>query len=661
MCGIAGICDFNNSQPISPELIKRMIGAIKHRGPDESGIYLDDWVGLGQARLSIIDLSSGSQPIHNEDETLWIIFNGEIFNYLELKQDLLLKGHRFYTSTDTEVILHLYEETGADCLSDLNGQFAFAIWDTREKVLFLARDRVGILPLHYTLQEGRIIFASEIKSIFMDEDVTRKIDPIALDQIFTFWTTLPGRTAFKGIYELPPGHFLKVSDRRVSIQKYWELPFSLPREQLDLPLEDICSKLIELLKDSIRIRLRAEVPVGCYLSGGLDSSGLTALVRMDFNHALRTFGIQFEEDGFDESRFQENIVSFLGVDHTGIQMRNEQIASFFPDALWHCEKPLLRTAPVPLFILSEAVRQNRFKVVLTGEGADEVFGGYNIFREAKVRRFWAKKPDSKLRPLLVNRLYPYVFANHTKIRPFIQTFFGRDLDRTEDLLFSHLLRWQNSSRTKTFFSNDLREKIGSYTGYDELRQSLPETFEDWDDLSRAQYLEMSLFMSNYLLSAQGDRVAMAHGVEVRPPYLDHRIIDFMGKVSSKWKIRGLKEKYVLKKAFQKILPDQILTRPKHPYRAPISQGLLNHSSPLIEELLSDRALKESRLFDPVKVRRLFNKLDMAQQVSEVDSMALAGIVSSQIVYDQFIAHFPFKSVQPIVPNLLVDKRSIGIK
>lgn len=658
MCGIAGICYLSEPGPICPETLERMIGAISHRGPDGAGIYMDDWVGLGHVWLSIIDLSSGIQPIHNEDETLWIVYNGEIFNYPELREELIRKGHFFYTSSDTEVILHLYEEEGPSCLDYLNGQFAFAIWDSLKRELFLARDRVGIVPLHYTIKNDKIIFSSEIKSIFTVEDVNRQFDPIAMDQVFTFWTTLPGQTMFKDIHELLPGHYLRICRGNISVKKYWDIPLCPPEEQIDWPVEQICEKLYELLSDAVRMRLRADVPVGSYLSGGMDSSGITTLVKRHFNNSVRTFGIEFENEIFDESEHQHYMVSFLGTDHTAISVRNEQIKNNFRDVLWHCEKPLLRTAPVPLFLLSEEVRHNGFKVVLTGEGSDEVFGGYNIFRAAKVRRFWAKQPASQWRPLLIKKLYPHIFDSSPKSRHFIQSFFGSGLDRVADPFFSHLIRWKNTSRNKVFFSDDLKNEIGQYNGYADLEQHLPDSFMKWDYLARAQYLEMVIFLSNYLLSSQGDRVAMAHGVEVRPPFLDHRLIEFMGQVPSKWKINVLVEKYILKEVFRQILPESILYRPKHPYRAPIRESLLPSNHIQTDKVLSEYSLPATNLFDVDRVRRLLDKLMKNQQVSEGDNMALAGIISAQIVYDQFITHFPIKSIHPVHPNLIIDRRSL---
>lgn len=658
MCGIVGKYSLNEPRPISLDLIKQMISALHHRGPDESGIYLDDQVGLGHARLSIIDLAGGSQPIHNEDQTLWIIYNGEIFNYVELRKDLIKKRHRFYTKTDTEVILHLFEEKGPGCLNDLNGQFAFAIWDSTKKELFLARDRVGIRPLFYTQQNNSFLFASEIKAIFLDNAIGRELDMSAIDEIFTFWTTLPGKTAFKNIYELPPGHYLKVTESGVKIERYWDLPFFPPEEHLDWSADRICEHIQDLLIDAIRLRLRSDVPVGCYLSGGLDSSGVTTLVVNNFDNHVKTFGIRFEESAFDEGKHQNLMVDFLGTDHADIVATNERIGFALAETLWHCEKPMLRTAPIPLFILSELVHQNGYKVVLTGEGADELFGGYNIYREAKVRNFWAKQPNSKFRGLLIGKLYPFIF-NDPRMLAMQLAFFSSGLEKVNDPLFSHLIRWQNTSKIKTFLADDIRANFHSPDNFEKLLAFLPPLFSCWDYLSKAQYLEMMLFLSNYLLSSQGDRVAMAHSVEIRLPYLDYRIIDFMGRVPSQLKIRGLKEKYILKRAFKDVLPDPIVNRPKHPYRAPIGKSLFHRNVlPQIENAISDNSLKDSGIFNIEKIRKLLKKFERLNNQNEVENMALIGIVSTQLIYQQFIVNFPYKEIPQITPNLLIDRRSI---
>ncbi len=661
MCGIAGICHINGPDSVSLDGIKRMIGALCHRGPDETGIYLDDHVALGHARLSIIDLSGGVQPIHNEDKSLWIVYNGEVFNYPELKEGLMQKGHRFYTTSDTEVVLHMYEEKGPDCLTQLNGQFAIAIWDANKKELFLARDRVGIRPLYYTILNNTLIFGSEIKSIFANKDVSRQIDPIAMDQIFTFWTTLTPGTVFEDIYELPPGHYLKASDGKITIKKYWDIPLYTRSEQLDLSPQQICEQVKELMQDAVRIRLRADVPVGCYLSGGLDSSGASALVVKNFNKDVRTFGIRFDSDGYDEGEHQKLMVSYLNVNHTDLKATDETIGASLPDCLWHCEKPLLRTGPVPLFQLSDVVRKSGYKVVLTGEGADEVFGGYNIFREAKVRRFMAKYPGSPGRAELIGQLYPYIFGN-PRLKRTLQSFFARGLDKIDDPIFSHFIRWENTSRIKTFFSREMNDSIGQYDGYEQVRQSLPEGFERADEFSKAQYLEMSIFLSNYLLSSQGDRVAMAHSLEIRLPFLDPRVMEFMAKVPAKWKILGLNEKHILKKSFEGILPKEITSRPKNPYRAPITQSLLNEKTAgYTRDALSEESLGKAGMFDAGKVTKLLRKAQTVNNLSEIDSMALVGILSSQIIHRKFVQDFSGVSADSVVPNLIVDKRSEALR
>ena len=659
MCGLAGIFHIhhdNASGAIPLETLKRMTAALQHRGADESGVYIDDQIGLGHARLSIIDLTSGTQPIHNEDNTLWIVFNGEIFNYRELRKQLIDAGHHFYTTSDTEVVLHLFERHGTQCLDLLNGQFAFAIWDTVKKRLFLARDRMGICPLHYTIQNGFIYFASEVKSLFMEPNIPRELDPIALDQIFTLWTPLPGATAFKNIQELEPGQFMTVDKDRINFKKYWHFPVVPRTGHMDAPIEEITEELTHLLKDAVKIRLIADVTVGSYLSGGLDSSGITALVSKQFNHHLHSFGIRFEESDFDESRFQKQLSSFLNVSHKELSVSNTDIAAHFPDILWHAEKPILRTAPVPLFLLSKLVSDNGLKVILTGEGADEIFGGYNIFKETLIRKFWARHPESQSRADLITRIYPNIFKNPLLKNSLIQ-FFGQGLDTADDPLFSHMIRWNNTRRIKTFFSDTLKETIGPYDCIQEIRDRLPEDFNAASSLTKAQYLESTLFLSSYLLSSQGDRVAMGHAVETRPPFLDHRVIEFMARVPSMWKIFGLNEKYLLKKVFKDVLPENIVLRPKNPYRAPIQQSLLTEGNfDFLNDTLGEASLQAAGYFNTQKVRALTRKLAAQKNINEVDGMAIAGILSTQIIHDQYIQNFP-AAVNPMPElDLMVDHR-----
>jgi asparagine synthase (glutamine-hydrolysing) len=656
MCGITGILNLTEPNKISVDVIAKMAGYLNHRGPNESGIYIDDWIGIAQTRLSIIDLTGGTQPIHNEDKTLWIVFNGEIYNYIELRNRLSISGHKFYTDSDTEIILHLYEEKQENCLQHLNGQFAFTIWDSKKRKIFIARDRVGKKPLFYTFCGNQFIFASEIKAIFANNKVKRELDHKALDQVFTFWTTLPGRTMFKDIKELPAGSYLTIKENHFSVNQYWDYDFALHNELTNYNTNEITSHSKEILMDSIGIRLRADVPVGCYLSGGLDSSGITTLVKNNFNNQLKTFGIRFEEEDFDEGIYQNEMVSKLLVEHKEILATNKNIGEQVPEVIWHTEIPLLRLSPVPLYMLSKLVNQSGFRVVLTGEGADEIFGGYNIFRETLIRAFWAKYPSSVIRPRLLEKLYPYIFKD-ARSRASMSSFFKVGIDQPHNPFFSHLIRWNNTARIKRFFSENITNSTQDYVPLLELKEHLPEKFNKWDTLSKAQYLEMKIFMSNYLLSSQGDRVAMAHSLEIRMPYLDYRLIEFMGKVPSYLKIRGLNEKFILKKLYKDILPQSILNRPKHPYRAPIQNSLLNKNLQYVDYYLSDEKLKSYNLFNHSMVKILIDKLTKAEKSSEFDNMALVGILTTQILNDKFIENYDVHMIKPTTFDIVFDRRS----
>jgi asparagine synthase (glutamine-hydrolysing) len=656
MCGIAGF--FNSTQlDRSLESLIGMLAAISHRGPDATGVYIDDHIALGHVRLSIIDLAGGNQPIHNEDKTVWVTYNGEIFNYPELRVYLEKKGHSFTTNTDTEILVHLYEEEGVEFLNRLNGQWAFALWDSSKQRLFLSRDRVGIRPLYYTTNNGTFIFASEIKALFSLPELQKRIDPEALDQIFTFWTTLPGKTVFENVSELHPGRYL-LSDRNgITIRKYWDIPLYNADCWSDETPEQLSDQLRVLLEDAVKIRLRADVPVGTYLSGGLDSSGITAIVAKKYDPDVNTFGIRFEENQFDEGDHQHEMVRFLGVKHRELFVSNRKIGEYFLPAVRHCEKPLLRTAPVPLYLLAEQVKNSAIKVVLTGEGADEFGGGYDIFKEALIRRFWARQPDSQWRGKLIERLYPDIFRDQ-RTRKMLGAFFKKGIAQVDDPLYTHLIRWNNTSRIKAFFSADLIASIGTYDRFEDCRSRLPADFASWHTLHKAQYLEISIFLSNYLLSSQGDRMGMAHSIEVRMPYLDYRILDFMGQVPPWWKLCGLHEKHLLKKALQPYLPPSITARVKHPYRAPIHGSLLSLlRSASGEDLLSEKTIGEAGLFDVKKVAALLDKLRLAASASETDTMALAGIISTQYIQGEFTHGRIGGATLPGKLDLLIDKRT----
>jgi asparagine synthase (glutamine-hydrolysing) len=602
-------------------------------------VYTDANVGLAHTRLSVIDLSGGHQPMHNEDGSLWVTFNGEIFNYLELREALMQKGHRFATCSDTEVILHAYEEFGEDCVRQFNGQWAFAIWDQQARTLFLSRDRLGVRPLFYRVRPEGFTFASEMKSILALPCVALEVDPIALDQIFTFWVSIPPRTIFKDIQELPPGHSLTVERGVVTPKRYWQPRFEITQNGAHSE-RYYADQLRELLVDATRLRLRSDVPVAAYLSGGLDSTVITALIRRCTDVPLRTFSIAFDDPEFDESCYQQEATRFLKTDHEEVRCSHADIGRVFPQMIWHTEKPVLRTAPAPLFLLSRLVRDRRYKVVLTGEGSDEILGGYDIFKEAKVRRFLSAQPSSRLRPLLLKRLYPYMPNLQNQSSAYLQAFFHVRAGDTADPFFSHAPRWELTSRLKTFFSDEVRADTRGYDGYSELRTLLPTGYADWDPFGQAQYLETAHLLPGYILSSQGDRMAMAHSVEGRFPFLDHRVVDFAAGLAPSLKMKVLNEKHLLKLCAKDLIPRSVRERPKQPYRAPDGKSFFHDRRPeYVDELLSPARVREDGIFHPGAVDRLVRKFRDGKAIGAKDNMALTGILSTQLLIDQYVRHF----------------------
>lgn len=649
MCGIIGILDGSGAHPPDTGLLKRMLGIIRHRGPDEFGLYVDRRAGIGCARLSIVDLETGQQPITNEDRSLWIVFNGEVYNHPELRAGLERRGHRFQSRSDTEVILHLYEELGPDCLQHLNGQFAIAIWDAYRRELFLARDRLGVRPLFYTLPPQGMVFGSEIKALLLDPRVKAHLDPHALAQAFTFWAPLAPRTAFAGIMELPPGHYLKAHEGSLTIHRYWSLTFPEDTDQADISEEEAAEHLRELLSDATRLRLRADVTVGSYLSGGIDSTLIAALIRRHTPETLCTFSIAFEDPAFDERAYQEIATAFLGTDHRRAECLTAEIGRVFPEVVWHAEAPLLRTSPAPMYLLSRLVRENGIKVVLTGEGADEFLGGYDIFKEDKIRRFWARQPNSTWRPLLLRRLYPYIDSISRSPVTYLAAHFGRDLTAVDRAGYSHWTRWRNTRRLWNFFSAGLRHALGEYDPVEEFLATLDSGVAGWSPLAQAQYLEVATFMSPYLLSSQGDRMMSANSVEGRFPFLDHRVVEFCNRLPPHLKIRGLREKYILKKSARPLLPTQIVSRPKQPYRAPIHAAFFAQPLEYLDTLLTREAFSAGGLFDPEATALLVRKCRSSIPVGESEDMALVGIISTQLLYHTFVNDFPYRTVPEVAP------------
>jgi asparagine synthase (glutamine-hydrolysing) len=661
MCGIAGIVRLNPKSGVVPrQALLRMANALFHRGPDESGIYRDDHAGLVHARLSIIDLATGQQPMADEGDGSWIVFNGEIFNYIELRKELEGRGHRFRTKSDTEVIIHAYREWGNSAFERMDGQWAVAIWDSRARRLVLSRDRVGICPLHLCEYRGHLYFGSEVKAIFAaNAEIPRAFDPTGISQTFTFWTVVPPQGVFLGITELEPGHVRIYEDGVFRDHPFWtpgypEYPGR--SSQFQGSLDDAVVEVRHALDHATSLRmLRADVPVGSYLSGGLDSSLVAAMAHRLAGDRFQTFSLRFEDSEYDETEFQRMMVQRLGSQHHEVVVTRQDIADVFPDVIYHTERPILRTAPAPLFILSKLVRANGIKVVLTGEGADEMFAGYDLFREGKVRRFWGRQPSSVHRPRLLERLYPYLARSPVSQQAIARQFFGRELSSHGSPGFAHGTRWHTTGSLKRLLSSDMRAAAVRSDVVADLIASLPPEFSRWSSLAQDQYLEIRTLLSGYLLSSQGDRMLMAHAVEGRFPFLDKDVIALANSLPASYKLKVLDEKHVVKRVADNLLPREILERKKQPYRAPDALAFMAGNVPdYVDELLSETALRDANVFDPQPVMQLARKCraqGKTGQFSNSDNMALVGVLSTQLLHRQLVAA---SNTKAHAANLRVD-------
>jgi len=596
-----------------------------------------------------------------EDGSLWIVMNGEIFNYIELRQELMTLGHRFRTQSDAEVAVHAWEAWGERAFSRFNGQWAIALWDAASRTLVLSRDRLGVRPLYSCEHGGRLYFASEVKAIFAaDPTVPRSLDPIGLAQTFTFWSVVPPQSIFAGIRELEPGHVQIVRESQGTNRPYWVPEFpATPQAGFTGSLTEAVEETARCLEQAVRLRmLHGDLPVGCYLSGGLDSSLVAALGLRAKGTGVCTFSIRFEDAEYDETGYQRLMATHLGTDHRDIVVSRRDIAEALPDVVWHTERPILRTAPAPLFLLSRAVRQAGIKAVLTGEGADEVFAGYDIFREGKIRRFWARQPRSRLRPLLLGRLYPDLSRSPVARPALARQFFGRGLDRWRDPGFAHLPRWQAAHAIQRLFAPGLRAQLAGRDVVAEQLSDLPPRFTTWSPLAQDQYLEMKILLAGYVLSSQGDRMLMAHSVEGRFPFLDRDVVALASALPAEYKLRVLDEKHVLKRVGEGTLPPDILRRRKQPYRAPDALCFTGSEVPdCVEDAMSERELASAGVFEPGAVRRLYGmcREGGVRQFSNTVNMALVGVLTTQLMHQQFVATAGRWRTPGVAPRTLIDR------
>lgn len=656
MCGICGAA--STSEQPDLDVVLRMVAQLAHRGPDGSGFLRDHGVVLGHCRLSLIDFAGGAQPLGNPDATVWVTFNGEIFNYIELAAELGGLGHRFTTHSDTEVIVHAWEEWGAECFARFNGQWALALWDRRTKQLVLSRDRLGVRPLYIRHGPGRISFASEVKALFVDPSIPRTLDPIGIDQTLTYWSTVAPRTPFLGIEQLPPGTFATFDSDGFRTRRYWQPEFPPRGEEPDQDLETNAAQLRELLIRATRLRFeRSDFPVGAYLSGGIDSS-ITAAVIAHFTDArLNTFSLRFADAEFDEGAHQQLMARRIGTEHSEVVVSRRDIADVFPEVIWHAETPILRSAPAPLFLLSKLVRSSEFKVVVTGEGADEVLGGYDIFKEGRLRDFWARDPDSAVRSRAVELLYPWLERNPGQAPAFARSFFGRELT-AHDPGTSHRPRWAAAAAIKSMTTQAVRQALSA-----DVTDGLPPAAAGWDPLSRAQWLEMATLLPGYILASQGDRMLMANSVEGRFPFLDRDVVEFANTLPARHKVFGMDEKFVLKYAFGDLVPHEILDRPKQPYRAPDAAAFFGPGDQpaWMGDVLCEASVRAAGIFEPAQVAGLVLKMRARRgNVGNTDNMRLLAVLSTQLVHDQFIAPhtfaLPARLPQPVHAVDLINEK-----
>jgi asparagine synthase (glutamine-hydrolysing) len=641
MCGIAGFTFPAGggagaaARNESAERLRRMTASIKHRGPDAQRALMLDGVGLGHTRLSIVDLEGGHQPMRDARTGLTVVFNGEIFNYVELREQLSAH-YAFRTRSDTEVILAAFLTWGIDCVRRFEGQWAFALWDPRDKTLWLSRDRVGICPLYYAqLPGGHLAFGSEAKVLFAGGLVTPTLDARGLKQTFALWSPVAPRTSFEGVSLLPPAHSARFRDGKLEVFRYWDLDFGVTPEAADEP--KLLEELGAVLERAVRLRLRADVPVAAYLSGGLDSSLLCALAQGQLGGTLRTFSVGFAHARFDERQHQTTVADELRTQHRVVEMRDGDIGKLVPGVIFHAEQAMMRSAPAPFLRLSEWVRENGIRVVLTGEGSDEMFLGYDLFKETKVRQFWARQPASKYRPLLLRKLYPTLSVSQQNVE-LLREFFGMGLEDPGSLGFSHLVRWSNSGRITRFLAPEFAARVADEDPVASVLQSVPEHVARWRPLARAQYLEAKTLLSGYLLSAQGDRMLLGNAVEGRFPFLDTAVMEFAARVPERLRLKGLDEKHLLKRFARGKVPASILERSKFPYRAPIAGALVGPDAPAwARELLAPEAVAKVGVFDAKKAERLVAKLRAPNAAeSEADTMALFAIASTQLLAHHFL-------------------------
>lgn len=598
MCGICGVIDFKG-KPIDQKEFLRQTNILSHRGPNDAGVFLDKNAALGSRRLSIIDLETGNQPIHNEDKTIWVVCNGEIYNYRELAQSLKAKGHVFYTRSDTEVIIHLYEEYQEKCVEYLNGIFAFAIWDKKLRKLLLVRDRLGVKPLFYYHDHNKLLFGSEIKAILHDSAIKREVNQEALNNYFSFNYVPCPLTMFKNIHSLPAGYMLICSDKNVRISKYWDMVF---KEGKVSDENEIYERLRAQIDKSVRMQLVSDVDVGAFLSGGIDSSAIVRFMRKNLTRSIKTFNVRFKESTFDESSYAALVSKYFGTRHYEIFCTPQDYINYLPNIIWHADNLTADISMLPLYLVSKLASQH-VKVVLSGDGADELFAGYPTYLASKLLGYYQKLPAflrQRVIPFLVNRMpvSEKKMSFEFKVRRFIQ---GARLS-PQEAHFSWRMIFSDEEKGLLFGDSCINDKFRESSWiYGQFYQNN----HSWEELSRHQYADIKVWLVDSIL-AKVDFMSMANSLEVRVPYLDHELVEFAASIPSNFKLKRFTGKYIMKKAMRDEIPKAVLRRAKAGFNIPIGRWLRTELKGLMTDVLSCENIKRIGFLNHKYVKELIN-------------------------------------------------------
>jgi asparagine synthase (glutamine-hydrolysing) len=603
MCGICGFSEPQSNRVPDRGAIEAMCRSLVHRGPDDEGIFVGAGVGLGSRRLSIIDLVGGHQPIPNEDQSVWVVFNGEIYNYRQLRSLLKKLGHRFATQCDTEVLVHAYEEFGDECAKYLNGMFAFALWDANERRLLLARDRFGIKPLYYTVAQKHLIFGSELKALLTHPAVEKKIDFVALDEYLSFEYIPTPRTIIKDVKKLPPGHRLAFSERGLSVETYWDMSLGKSERKPPVSWRDYKGRLRHRLKEAVEKEMVSDVPIGVLLSGGIDSSTVLAMMAQAAPGNVKSFSIAFEEKSFDESRYARMAAKHLGSEHHELTITSGMMLDLIPRLMDFLDEPLGDSSLIPTYFLSRFAREH-VKVALGGDGGDEMFAGYPTLQAHRLIEYYERWVPFSLRATLIPKIIdslPVSLDNISfdfKARRFIS---GRGVP-----LANRHHRWLGSftpqEKTGLFVPELLQEEVDTYEiAYEHQRRCDAE-----QTLNQILYMDVKLYLEGDILT-KVDRASMANSLEVRVPLLNHSLAEYVAEIPHSLKLRGMKTKFLLKKTMEGLIPPEILKRPKKGFNIPVAYWLNSDLRELARDQFQETKIRREGFFNPPYIQKLINE------------------------------------------------------